>query len=484
MLPADSGSWHGEGSRREFKKVFGFSKALLAIHTLDDGFQHMYAPLKLVERFYSYLDELRSEGLKKLEDKFRKFYQIKKMARAEITKIALRDYSKLSNFALARKYEQIRTWIHRATIYDQFGWLSEDYWIEPMDEILVKSLKLKRGSKEYNTLLFSLTKPEEISTTLKEKRAVLRETLNVKRKESSVKKSVSKLTKQFGWMPVFTYGIPWDERHYESELKEQIKRSMTELQSEYEALVDYTKSRNEEIEKLANGYQIKSNDLQVFIDFGLILDARNEAEYVLSFGSFYLLQIYRETARRLALSIKQIRSLEETEIVACLRGEKKAHQLLEGRRRFFGWGFDKKMGKITFFDEDESEKLFAFVEKHAKGAVGNSTKAGITASPGKSKGVARIIVSPEDNHRVKKGDILITIATTVDYLPAMKRAAAFVTEVGGLTCHAAVVAREFGVPCIVSLKNATSDFRDGDRVEVDANKGIVRRISKRELKNS
>ena len=64
----------------------------------------------------------------------------------------------------------------------------------------------------------------------------------------------------------------------------------------------------------------------------------------------------------------------------------------------------------------------------------------------------------------------------VDNLPAMKKAAAFVTESGGLTCHAAVVAREFGVPCIVGYKNAMSDFRDGDMVEVDADNGIVRKV--------
>lgn len=81
----------------------------------------------------------------------------------------------------------------------------------------------------------------------------------------------------------------------------------------------------------------------------------------------------------------------------------------------------------------------------------------------------------EAGGKVKQGDILITHATTVDYLPPMKRAAAFVTEIGGLTCHAAVVAREFGVPCVVGLKNAMANFKDGDMVEVDANKGIVRK---------
>jgi len=116
------------------------------------------------------------------------------------------------------------------------------------------------------------------------------------------------------------------------------------------------------------------------------------------------------------------------------------------------------------------------IEKHAKSAVAKNQKTGITASPGKVRGRARIILTPEHNYKVKNGDILITIATTVDYLPAMKRAAGFITEVGGLTCHAAVVAREFGVPCVVSFKKASTMFKDGQMIEVDADKGMIRKI--------
>ncbi len=66
--------------------------------------------------------------------------------------------------------------------------------------------------------------------------------------------------------------------------------------------------------------------------------------------------------------------------------------------------------------------------------------------------------------------------TTPDFLPAMERAAAFVTEEGGITCHAAIVAREMKKPCVIGTKIATKVFKDGDRVEVDATKGVVRKI--------
>jgi phosphohistidine swiveling domain-containing protein len=75
---------------------------------------------------------------------------------------------------------------------------------------------------------------------------------------------------------------------------------------------------------------------------------------------------------------------------------------------------------------------------------------------------------------VKPGDILVSPMTTPDFLPAMEQAAAFVTDEGGITCHAAIVAREMKKPCVIGTKVATQVFKDGDMVEVDAEKGVVR----------
>lgn len=77
---------------------------------------------------------------------------------------------------------------------------------------------------------------------------------------------------------------------------------------------------------------------------------------------------------------------------------------------------------------------------------------------------------------MKLGDILVSIATDPDIVPAMKKAAAIVTEQGGVTSHAAIVSRELNIPCVIGTKIATRVLKDGDRVEVDANKGIVKKI--------
>jgi pyruvate,water dikinase len=89
---------------------------------------------------------------------------------------------------------------------------------------------------------------------------------------------------------------------------------------------------------------------------------------------------------------------------------------------------------------------------------------------------ANIILTTADFPKFKKGDVLITEMTRPEFVPLMKEAVAIITDEGGLTCHAAIVSRELNTPCIVGTKIATRIFKDGDMVEVDAERGVVRII--------
>lgn len=101
---------------------------------------------------------------------------------------------------------------------------------------------------------------------------------------------------------------------------------------------------------------------------------------------------------------------------------------------------------------------------------------GTVAFKGKVQGIAKIVKTVEELDKVNDGDILVTQMTFPSFIMAMKRAAGFVTDEGGITCHAAIVAREMKKPCIIGTKNATVLLKDGDIVEVDAESGIVRKI--------
>jgi pyruvate,water dikinase len=98
---------------------------------------------------------------------------------------------------------------------------------------------------------------------------------------------------------------------------------------------------------------------------------------------------------------------------------------------------------------------------------------GQAASTGMAYGPVKIIHSPSEIDKILEGDVLVTEMTTPDYVPAMKRAAAIVTDAGGRTCHAAIVSRELGIPCVVGAGTATTTLKDGQVITVDGKNGMV-----------
>lgn len=99
---------------------------------------------------------------------------------------------------------------------------------------------------------------------------------------------------------------------------------------------------------------------------------------------------------------------------------------------------------------------------------------GVTASRGLARGKVKIIRAQQDFDKFNKGDILVAPMTTPDYIVLMRNATAFITDEGGVSCHAAIVAREMKKPCIIGTKIATQVLKDGDLVEVDVDNGIVK----------
>jgi len=98
---------------------------------------------------------------------------------------------------------------------------------------------------------------------------------------------------------------------------------------------------------------------------------------------------------------------------------------------------------------------------------------GSPASPGVVAGPVKIVLDPTEIDRVEEGEVLVAEMTTPDFVPAMKRAAGIVTDKGGRTCHAAIVSRELGVPCVVGTGEATGTLADGQLVTVDGSRGRV-----------
>jgi pyruvate,water dikinase len=106
-------------------------------------------------------------------------------------------------------------------------------------------------------------------------------------------------------------------------------------------------------------------------------------------------------------------------------------------------------------------------------AAGDPVLHGLGASPGTASGRVRVLLSPADGHRLADGEVLVAPLTNPDWMPAVRRASALVTDTGGLTCHAAIVARELGVPAVVGTRTATRALHDGDEVTVDGTSGEI-----------
>ena len=128
-----------------------------------------------------------------------------------------------------------------------------------------------------------------------------------------------------------------------------------------------------------------------------------------------------------------------------------------------GWDLFLKENNLELVTEDIDDK------KLLKGSV--------AYGGGKISGFVQKIFNSFEAVNFKKGSILVTPMTSPEYLPAMKLATAIITDEGGITCHAAIVARELKKPCIIGTKIATRVFKDGDIVEVDADNGLVRIVS-------
>ncbi len=194
-------------------------------------------------------------------------------------------------------------------------------------------------------------------------------------------------------------------------------------------------------------------------------------------GIFHAQSLFEEIAKRMGIDLQDISYLTEEEIIDFLeKGSEISKNLVEQRKQGFAIYFNQQR-KIECKSGEEIDialkQLGIVIHEEHHGEI-----KGTPASSGKAKGAVVVVKGVSDLNKVKHGDILVAVTTHPDYVPAMQRAAAIVTDEGGITSHAAIVAREFGLPCVVGTKNATKVLKDGDRIEIDADQGLVRKIEK------
>ncbi|PIT87320.1 MAG: hypothetical protein COU31_03505 [Candidatus Magasanikbacteria bacterium CG10_big_fil_rev_8_21_14_0_10_40_10] len=144
-------------------------------------------------------------------------------------------------------------------------------------------------------------------------------------------------------------------------------------------------------------------------------------------------------------------------------------------------GFELEFPSIVYAQNGEIKFEYGAKVKELQDKIQRSTidfkgeLKGNAANAGLARGKVRLVEPHVANQEFLDGEILVTRMTTPDLMPLIRRAAAIVTDEGGITCHAAIVSRELDVPCIIGAKYATQVFQTGDLIEVNANRGIVRK---------
>lgn len=186
--------------------------------------------------------------------------------------------------------------------------------------------------------------------------------------------------------------------------------------------------------------------------------------------------LLNEVARRYGKHKDALLDAAGFEILACMQGAA-SWESIEGRKDLDGFIF-QSYTDIQRLEPADVETYWDMYAEH-KIDTPQDTIQGTVASKGKSavvRGHVRIVLDPRKAASFEDGDILVAPMTSPDYVLLMRRSSAIVTDTGGLTSHAAIVSRELGVPCLVGTKIATQVLKDGDLVEVDAEKGIVRKL--------
>ncbi len=194
-------------------------------------------------------------------------------------------------------------------------------------------------------------------------------------------------------------------------------------------------------------------------------------------GVFYGQKLFEEIARRMGLKLDDISYLLEAEITGFLdTGKIPDKDVIGNRKKGFVISFNQEKRIVC----ETGDAVGPAMDKLGIVVFEEFTEEikGVAASGGKARGKVTIVKGVSDLSKVKKGDIMIAVTTHPDYVPAMQKAAAIVTDEGGITSHAAIVSRELQLPCIVATKHATKSLKDGDEAEVDADAGVLRKIKK------
>jgi phosphohistidine swiveling domain-containing protein len=252
-----------------------------------------------------------------------------------------------------------------------------------------------------------------------------------------------------------------------------------ELEKELEKLRKYPETISKRKKSVLQRYKLDKETLallEIVDEISPLRDVRKE-NFVK--GIFYAEDVMEEIAKRYGYTLPDLQCFEEKDILKLKAGKKISTDEIKRRKDAVLLNIHYSKGIWEIYS---GKKAREYHEKECKEEHESIDEIyGIVASIGKACGKAKIIYGEKGFSKMNKGDILVTGMTRPEMLPVMKKAAAIVTDEGGVTCHAAIVARELGIPCIIGTRIGSKVINDDDIILVDADVGLVKKI--KEYKN-
>ncbi len=454
---------NADNSYRYFKKLTGIPWRPDYILRESDG--DYYTTPKTINNFCSVFVE---GGVNKFYD-FREklIYNIKQLDNYS-RKIEKTNYAKLSKQKLFKVLDKYLKLITRAECF-----------LLPMplaDKILSEIIlnQLPAGSeKQKQKWLGILSYPAKENEHTKEEKSFYKLALAYKNNKGNFNRLAANHLKKFSWIGgryLWNYG--WKKNDIIDRLENFIQAGHNP-RKELAYLDEVRNKANKDLKKLIKQLKIKrSSTLYNLIllakEFAYLRTWRTDVLY----RSFYAARnIFYEIADRAGINRNDIDYLTSDEVRKMARYGKIPISFSELAKR-----------KEYYVKVVANNKNYIFSGKGWKDKIGflnqkteeTNVIKGVVAYPGKIRGIAKLVKTNKDISKVDRGNILVSIMTFPHLVPAMEKSSAFITDEGGILCHAAIVAREMKKPCVIGTKIATKVLKDGDLVEVDADKGVIK----------
>jgi len=395
-----------------------------------------------------------------------------------ISKLDLVDYS---NKKLANLIKKFRYQLRELLPFLIVPHSVERVILSEIEEDLRKALLKVGGIKSFEKYLEALVTPA--SDYAEERNAALKIALYIKEHSmtNKAKTLISKHTNNYRWIPLFNLT---EELLTESYFLEEIQNIIKHVRNPKEELKnsgEFGKKRRKEIEvvfkKIGAGKELRDK-VKILQSYIYLRTYRRDA---IAQANYYHLPVINEVAKRMDISVDKAKLVTYEEMINFLVGGR-ILSLEVINERSIAWASICMKGKQKVISG--MENIIGAIERNRIVPLASDlqkTLRGRAACRGQVTGRVKIVRKLSELEKVQKGDVLVARMTTPDYMVAVHKAAAIVTDEGGVTCHAAIVSREYNLPCIVGTKNATNLLSDNDLVEVNAEEGIVRAIESVEI---